>query len=373
MFDDSSSSDGGTSDGSSSDSSISDAGAGDYPSSDAGSSDAASSDTSSDGGSSDGSSTSTAGAGGWSDAVAGGWNSGERSVSGARRIPLEGLNQVNQDPAKHPATTESAAGRAILIVPASLDGSQPIDVFLHLHGHNIGYRQRVDSNLPDAGSVRDVLVDQIEDQLARSGHLWVGVLPQGTLTSGFAPSSGSFDCNAFLDEVLNAAVAAGVWQSAPAIARVVLSGHSGGGNTIGPMSGQSGQPRLPAKIAAMFLFEAINGPYELAGVTSYVTQQLNSDLQNYQVASDQSEFLKQSFRFRGIYNTQDDFYATNYATLKQTIASWLSKNAAALGGAGSDNYNAFAANYVVVTPDPYVAHDGILGSGNLLLALGMLP
>jgi hypothetical protein len=201
----------------------------------------------------------------------------------------------------------------------------------------------------------------------------IAILPQGTLTSGFSPPNALFDCDTFITEVLNAAVAAGVWSTAPSIGRVVLSGHSGGGNTIGPMCGQSGQPRLPSKIAALFLFEAINGANELAGVTSYVTQQLNSDLQNLQTASDQAAFLKQSFRFRGIYNTQDDFYATNYATLKQTIASWFSKNASAIGGVGSDNYNAFSANYVIVNPSPFVAHDGIVGSGNLLLALGTLP
>ena len=89
--------------------------------------------------------------------------------------------------------------------------------------------------------------------------------------------------------------------------------------------------------------------------------------------SDQLDYLKSSFRFRGVYNTQDDFYATNYATLTQTIASWFAKNAAALGGKGSDAYNALSANYVVVNPSPFVVHDGLLGSGNLLLALGMLP
>jgi hypothetical protein len=345
---------------------------------DASSNGAAPADASSNGESADataggaGTTAAPASTGGWSGAVSGGFNEAERSVSGVRRIPLDGLKQVNQDPAPYPAaTTESAAGRAILIVPANLDTSQPIDVLLHLHGHNIGYRQRIASNLPDAGSVRDVLVDQIEDQLGRSGRAMIAVLPQGTLTSGFAPGSAPFDCDAFLAEALAAAVSAGVWSAAPSIARVVLSGHSGGGNTIGPLSGQSGQPHLPSKIAAMFLFEAINGTNELAGITSYVTQQLNADLQVLG-ASSSSDYLKTSFRFRGIYNTQDDFYATNYATLNQTIANWFAKNATALGGKGSDVYNALAANYVIVNPNPFVAHDGLLGSGNLLLALGML-
>lgn len=312
---------------------------------------------------------------GWSDAVAGGWNSGERSVSGVNRIPLQGLTQVNQDSAQYAATTESAAGRAILCVPASLDTSQPIDVLLHLHGHNIGYRQRVASSQPDAGTVRDVLVDQIEDQLSTSGRSMIAVLPQGTLTSGFGNGTTPFDCNAFLTEVCNAATTAGVWSSAPSISRVVLSAHSGGGGSVAVMAAETGQPRLPAQIAALFLFEAINGSNELAGDTAYLTSKLNADLQSLQnctADSDKADYLKTSFRFRGIYNTQDDFYAGNYAALNQTIGAWFANNAAAIGGAGSDTYNAFVANYQIVTPSPFVQHDGLLGSGNLGQALGML-
>ncbi|HYK53112.1 MAG TPA: hypothetical protein VEV38_06250 [Candidatus Eremiobacteraceae bacterium] len=159
----------------------------------------------------------------------------------------------------------------------------------------------------------------------------------------------------------------------PAVARVVLSGHSGGGGVIGPMAGESGQPRLPSKIAAMFLFEAINGPNELAGITTYVTARLNLVLQNLGNASDQLDYLKSSFRFRGIYNAGDTFYAGNYAALQRTISTWFTQNADAIGGAGSDMYNALAANYAIVRPSPYAAHDGLLGSGNLLLALGMMP
>jgi len=184
IHDDGSSSD--TSSDTSSDSSIGDAGASDYPSSDATSSDTGSSDTassdgqSSDGASSDGTSSSAAAANaGWSNAVSGGWNSGERTVGGVRRIPLDGLKNVNQDPAPSTNTNESAAGRAILVVPTSLDASQAIDVLLHLHGFNIGYRQRVASSSPDAGTVRDVLVDQIEDQLGRSGRSMIAVPPRG--------------------------------------------------------------------------------------------------------------------------------------------------------------------------------------------------
>ena len=188
-------------------------------------------DSSSDSTSSDDSSTGSPAQalGGWSDAVAGGWNAGERSVGSIRRIPIDGLTQVNQNPAPSPSTTESAAGRAILCIPSGLDASQPIEVLFHLHGHNVGQRQRAASNLPDAGTVRDVLMDQLEDQLSASGRPMIAILPQGTLTSSFGNGSTPFDCDTLIVEVLNSAVRAGVWSSPPAISRVVLSGHSGGG------------------------------------------------------------------------------------------------------------------------------------------------
>lgn len=202
----------------------------------------------------------------------------------------------------------------------------------------------------------------------------IAILPQGTLLSGFSGSA-PFSCNTFITEVLSAAVTAGVWSTAPSVSRVILSAHSGGGGTIGPMESESGQPRLPTPMAALFLFEAINGPNELASNTAYLTTKLNADLAALQGLStaDQLNYLKTGFRFRGIYNTQDDFYAGFYGSITQTIQSFFTRNASALGGAGSDVYNAFTVNYQVVKPSPYVAHDGIVGSGNLTQALAMLP
>jgi hypothetical protein len=293
-----------------------------------------------------------------------------------QRIPLQGLASLNQDPARNPATTESAAGRAILCVPSTLDASQPVEVLLHLHGHNIGLRQRVASSLPDAGTVHDVLMDQIEDQLGSSGRPMIALLPQGTLSSGFSNGTSAFDCDGFITEALGAAVTAGVWSSAPEISRVVLSAHSGGGGSVGVMAAQAGQPHFPSKICALFLFEAINGPNELSSDTAYITAKLNAELQNLNAASDKLQSLKSTFRFRGVYNPQDNSpsgnYAALYPALRQTIAAWFGRNASAIGGVGSDTYNAFVANYQIVQPSPYVQHDGIVGQGNLAQALAML-
>ncbi|MGA8574273.1 MAG: hypothetical protein WB609_01120 [Candidatus Cybelea sp.] len=296
-------------------------------------------------------------------------------MSGVFRIPLQGLAQVNQSPSPDPATRESAAGRAILCVPESLDASQPVEVLLHFHGHNVGLRQRIASNLADAGTVHDVLMDQIESQLSSSGRRMIAILPQGTTTSGFSNGTTQFDCNSCITEVLNAALSAGVWSSVPTVSRVVLSAHSGGGGFLSVLASQSGQPHFPTPLAAMFLFEAINGVNELASQTAFIKSKLNADLQRLKgsSASDQAQYLASSFRFRGVYNSQDPTYQANYPPLQQSIAQWFSSNAAAIGGTGSDTYKALVANYVIVKPSPFVQHDGILGQGNLGQALAMLP
>jgi hypothetical protein len=293
-------------------------------------------------------------------------------VSGVFRIPLQGLAQVNQSSSPDPTTHESAAGRAILCVPESLDASQSVEVLLHFHGYNIGLRQRASN--PDAGSVHDVLMDQIEGQLNSSGRRMIAILPQGTTTSGFSNGTTQFDCNSCITEVLKAAVSAGVWSSAPTVSRVVLSAHSGGGGFLSVLASQSGQPHFPAPLAALFLFEAINGVNELASETAYIKSKLNADLQKLKgsSASDQLQYLASSFRFRGVYNSQDPTYQANYPPLQQSIAQWFSSNAGTIGGTGSDTYKALAANYVIVKPSPFIQHDSILGQGNLGQALAML-
>ena len=114
--------------------------------------------------------------GGWGDAPAGGENATGQIVAGMRRIPIDGLSSVNADAASDP----HAVGRAIALVPATIDGTQPVEILLHLHGFNIGYRQRsgVAGNT-DPGTVRDKLQDQLESQVAASGRSTIALLPQG--------------------------------------------------------------------------------------------------------------------------------------------------------------------------------------------------
>ena len=80
-----------------------------------------------------------------------GWNAAARdnvAGSGIRRIPVDNIaagNQrewsaTNEKPAddaqsEKNRTTETAAGRAIVLKPAGLDVNKPIDALLHLHGY----------------------------------------------------------------------------------------------------------------------------------------------------------------------------------------------------------------------------------------------
>jgi hypothetical protein len=99
---------------------------------------------------------------GWTDAVTTGeaWNKKERLVGNVWRIPLEGLAEGMQtDKAKRwksdktkkgggyyydettdvaGLSTESAKGKAIVLLPAKLDAKQKIEVVIFLHGWTEG-------------------------------------------------------------------------------------------------------------------------------------------------------------------------------------------------------------------------------------------
>jgi hypothetical protein len=128
-----------------------------------------------------------------------GWNAGDKLKWGIHRVPLESLTLGNQEAFsgdhvgkdgkvehgganERAKTTESAAGRAIVLVPEALDHDKPVAVLLHLHGYTsrewdpyAGWRQRSGDH-----TVRDVALDRIEEQMHAVGDpQTVGVLPQG--------------------------------------------------------------------------------------------------------------------------------------------------------------------------------------------------
>ncbi len=203
---------------------------------------------------------------GWTDADKSGkgWNVKAQDVDKVRRVPIEGLKLgtdtkfVGDEKEK---TIESAAHRAIVIVPSALTVGAQVDVMLHLHGWthrkddpHAGWRQH---SGPDA-TVRDVDQDRIEAQVQASGAQLVAILPQGVGESQF----GDIPIEPYIEEVLGKVTAAGEFKdasravitTAPKLGRLVLSGHSGGGNRI--MSSLApGTAKEPAEV---ILFEALH-------------------------------------------------------------------------------------------------------------------
>jgi hypothetical protein len=331
----------------------------------------------------------------WSDAPAGGaksvettpppqgWNKAETTVAGVRRIPLEGIPGGNTLKDKQPAAAEAADNRAIALVPAGLDPSQPVDVLLHLHGWNVGYRQRKTKGSDDetlrVGSVRDVESDRIEQQIAASKRPIIAVLPQGTALSGF----GKLNSDAYIAEVFKKLTAMGAWgpqKPAPPIGRVILSAHSGGGGRTSEMMAEPGTPRLPSALKEVALFDAINGPGELGIVTTWVQQHLDNDLATLMSlgtstagapTSAQTAYLQKSMRVRAYYS--QDLYRKRHETLQKSIDDWFAKNAAPALGTSSPLYAQLRDNYRTI-PVHHGEHNKIMGKDNRLLdALTTMP
>jgi hypothetical protein len=303
-----------------------------------------------------------------------GWNRDEVAVGGMRRIPVEGLTLGNVHPDKDPAAEEAADQRAVVIIPAALDLTAPVEVLLHFHGHNVGSRQRKTQGLDPTlkpGTVRDVDTDRIEQQLESSRRPIIGVLAQGTTSSDF----GKIDSDAYIAEVFKRLTAMGVWKAPPSITRVVLSGHSGGGLPISEMMSEKGQPRFPSALGEVALFDAINGPNELASVRTWVISQLDGDLSSLtasgMTATAQLRFLSTSMRFRAYYTNSS--YAARHVSLQQSIDGWFARHKAGLGGVGSPTYNALYANYHVFAVG-HAVHEVIMSRDDKLLdALSALP
>jgi hypothetical protein len=235
--------------------------------------------------------------GGWSDAAKDGqgtddrkgWNEGEHRVGSIRRIPIEGLTEGNQrawqsaGSASAALTDESAAGRAIALVPADLAPGKDVDVLLFFHGYAettarpyAGWRQRSSDH-----TVRDVAQDHMEQQLQGSGATqMIGVLAQGGEQSEFGGKSGraDFDPDTYIGQVLHALEAIGAVNHPLKLGRVIMAAHSGGGHLVRAMEVGEGRAHMPSHLGELVLFDAINTAQELNAATSWVTAHLNADV-----------------------------------------------------------------------------------------------
>jgi hypothetical protein len=245
----------------------------------------------------------------------GGWNEAERDVAGTKRIPVEGLKAGNQAPDVKPQSIEGADGKAIVVVPGSVDVKAHPDVLLFFHGMgNLGYRERVtdDSARGPAGSVHDVETDRMEQQLAHSGRNIIGVLAQGTNAATF----GIADPQAYVGEVLAKAAAK---LSVPAITmgRIIVSGHSGGGRaavaaatnltSTAPTTDDEWFNQPP-----LFLFDGINGPNECDKIGNLMDAWLDADLVRLKASSNPVALLeRRKIKLRSTHSASDLYTATN--------------------------------------------------------------
>jgi hypothetical protein len=311
----------------------------------------------------------------------------QNTASTVIRIPIEGLKEGNQDssmtqqvqkldpvtklgmtdPVTHKPimetqkvpTKEEAIGKAIVVLPVALDPTKPVEILLHLHGYNVGYRE-------SGGNVRDIQLDRIEQQIITSGHTqMIGILPQGTTLSKFG--AGGFNSDAYINEVLGMVQTGQKWAKTPDIGQVILTAHSGGGNRMEELlPGTKGQ--LPSKMIELVLFEAINGDGELGAVEKWIGDEVNKDVDYLKTASpaDQQSYLAKSKRFRGYY-TPGGNYIKRYQALDKFIKN--EQYAKVIDNAGLDKAVADEVKdhyQVIVTTAKGVSHNDILGNGDQL-------
>jgi hypothetical protein len=373
---------------------------------------------------------------GWSDASkeGKGWNVGQQEVGQIHRIPLEGLKQgLQQESARRwvkatgkvkghfvdestllpGLSSESAKGKAIVLVPAGLDPTQPIEILIQLHGYTesagrpfAGWRElnpktkgnkklqtlRHGLDEKDVAPVRDVALDQAEQQLEESGYKQtVIVLPQGGLHSQFGKKGDTnFDSGAYSNEIVKRLFDEKVWKNAtkvPEIGRVSMAGHSGAGATLANMARES--VRQAAKPGAqgagssltgdLVLFDAIN-PGELSAFKDWALMRLNTDLAALKIrgGADKLTYLKTAPKLRGYYSTKPDVgYVDPYTKLDGAIGNWFSDNAAILGSMAAPLRSNFTVVPVAVAHEELMrgvaaSEDRKKGSGDILDALRAL-
>ena len=207
-------------------------------------------------------------------------------IAGSRRVPLDNLATMRTGANAHPWTAEratgSGGGRAIAVVPNGRDFTRPFDVIVHFHGNNVGYRQtqahrrmRGHDDPQPTGTVRDVSMDDIEGQVARSGRNVIALLPQGTTPMPGVRGASAFgiaNLDRFVDECLGRLGIAGPPR------RIIQSGHSGGGFTA-IQAAHDDRTAATARLRPLLLFEAVNGAAEVRRVVDWARRSLRRDVE----------------------------------------------------------------------------------------------
>jgi hypothetical protein len=324
---------------------------------------------------------------GWADRRPSSLNLKPNSVGKIRRIPLDGLAQGNQD--ESAGSSESAKGRAIVLLHPDFKSEKDAEILLHFHGRNAGYRQQ--------GKVfRDRDTDRIEQQIEASGNpQLIGILPQGTNLAVFGKvnNENAFNSDAYFGEVLTTLKTTGMLATVPRVSNVMLSGHSGAGELINEkLLGGASTSSLPSKFGTLkevALFDAINGPHEFDAIKDWIEKSLDADLNQLNHQTDNQaklQYLKTSMRFRAYYSDTSNGSYTRWhvgpvknskvkdsTPVKQFIENWFNQHASELGGITSAAYQALQQNYRVIYVG-HADHDAILSRGDQLLdALKVFP
>jgi len=210
---------------------------------------------------------------GWPDASTEGpaWNDARpKAVGQIWRLAIAGLTGGIGKPFKGGTsvhTTEGADHRAIVLVPEGFKPDKPVEVLLYFHGHTeawrkqyAGLRQRSfketkateEAGLTNDNTVRDVALDQIEQQLDKSGHRqMIGILAQGGPQHEF----GIINTDDYIRDALTRTTTEfpTKLKGIPSSWSVILSGHSGGGFAVqAALSGKN----TPEKLKGLILFDA---------------------------------------------------------------------------------------------------------------------
>ena len=367
---------------------------------------------------------------GWSDASQQGnaWNADERRVGKVRRIPLEGLAEGLDAKVKRPTgrkiaglSSEGATGKAIVLVPAALDATASIEVIVFLHGFTeglhrpyAGWRELVDPKPPTAGQgkvleerlprlrqgvdakdtapVRDVALDQVEQQLEESGHTQlVIVLPQGGLKSQFSKDgTANFDAGRYVTEIVTRLGTEKRWwgragkpiEASPSVRRVTMAGHSGAGAALSNMTNEAVRAKRGVKpgkgssalTGDLVIYDAINGS-QLDRFIEWTTMLLDDEfakLTDDGVTDEAKLFhLQVAPKLRGF---TTDAYIDAYIALDDAINRWFASHSAKLGAwAGCLRAN-FALDFVDVSHEELMrgslaGRPRAAGTGTILQAI----
>ena len=340
------------------------------------------------------------------------WNVDAQDVGEIHRIPLEGLTVGFQGKAASELTKESAAGKAIVLVPKSTSvalkaADAKLDVVIFLHGFTedsgtrpfAGYRalgvDKSPKNAPkdhaaplrkgidstDVMPVRDVALDDAEGQLQDSGNpCTIMVLPQGGLSSEFGTAGGrEFDADAYVKEIIARVVNKRdflVTDKPPEkiVGRVTMAGHSGGGIALAEMARVSTRNDAERKKAAeagrvyepevsasseltgdLVLFDAIRW-VDVEAFEAWAKMRLDNDLAALQNIKTEPAAKREADRRDHLaksqklrgYYSTGSTYGKKYEALQIYIDQWFTDHAAELAPLGVAG--CLHANFSVMNP-----------------------